>query len=377
MAELSFREVNIMASEVIEVVNNIASAVESNRKNLDKRLDEFGERIERIEAVRDLPKGTTGKPDTPKRWGVSIEGKTVPILSKSERLTDHFPTDDSGWSLGAFVKASMGLGGKSAVERGEATVPNFVSARIIDAVREKARVVQAGASTIPIEGPTTLARIDGDPTVYVHTEGATDISESVPVFAPVSLDPKALVALVPLTAEIVEDSPNLDAALSMSLGAAFALKLDQLAIAAILAHASIPTSASGEATDSWVGTMAAIASALSEDQDVPRAIIANAADYAARHAERIDIDVGVSGAWLGTPGLLSNTLDLPTTGVDAGTAILGDFARGVGIASRMGFRTEVVRWAKSTSATHVLVAYARLGPYVLQPGALYVQKASV
>jgi len=173
--------------------------------------------------------------------------------------------------------------------------------------------------------------------------------------------------------EVVEDAKNLDAALRMSLAGAFATKLDALTITKILADTNIATSAAAEDCGTWAGTMAAVKSMLDADMDIPSAIIANTADYADRAAE-----VAVAnGVWLGAPPVLANMLDLFTTNVTTGTAILGDFAKGVAIAVRRNLQLEVVRFQAPTKATHLLVASARLEGYVLQPAALYIQKTTV
>jgi hypothetical protein len=70
-------------------------------------------------------------------------------------------------------------------------------------------------------------------------------------------------------------------------------------------------------------------------------------------------------------------LDLETSGMPGGTAILGDFARGFGIAVRHELRLELVRWGKPTYGSHVLVAFCRMAGYVLQPNHLYIAQSTV
>lgn len=308
-------------------------------------------------------------------FAVTVEGKRIPVLGKADKLAAKFPAPSGNkWSIGEFVRGSLGLKvSASVLERGTATVPQYVSAQIIDLVRAKARLIQAGAITIPIDGKTNLCRIDADPTVYEHTEAANDVQESAPTLTPVALDPKALVALVPLSMELVQDSPNLDAALNMSLAGAFASKLDTLGIATILADANIPTSASSEATDAWAGTLSAVGSMLAADMDIPKACICGTTDFITRAGEL----ASTAGTWLGAPPVLAKMLDLPTTSMTDGYATLGDFSLGFGIAVLHDLRLEVIRFAKPTYASHILVAYARMGGYVLQPNALYNQVDTV
>jgi HK97 family phage major capsid protein len=308
--------------------------------------------------------------------GVDIHGRKFPMLAKEQRMASLHPAPaDDPWSISQFVRASMGMStqSRSVLTTGSATAPSYIGAQIIDAVRAKSSVVRAGALTIPIEGKTTLARITSDPTVYQHTEGTDDISESVPVLAPVELNPKALVALIPLSAEIVQDSPNLDAALMASLAAAFASKLDALSLATILADANIPTSAAGQDTATWAGVLAAVGAMLAADQGLPSAGIFSPADYIARAGEL----ASTAGSWLGAPPVLRGMADLETSSQSDGTAILGNFAAAFGIAVRQELMLEVVRWAKPTFGSHVLVAHARMDGYVLQPKNLFIQETTV
>jgi HK97 family phage major capsid protein len=374
--------------QVAEMLKEIAKAHAETRGSFENRFDEYdkaledlkrqGDAIETATAMSQFPGGGGKKAELSQgRFAIDVNGKHIPVLAKGDKLAASFPapSGESAWSVGDFVRGSLGLRISSSVlERGTATVPQHVSAAIIDLIRAKARIVQAGTLTIPIEGKTHLCKITADPVVYEHAEGVTDIQESVPTFSPVVLDPKSLVALLPLSLEIVQDSPNLDAALNVSIASAFAGKLDSLGIATILADAAIPTSAApGQATSTWAGTLSAVASMLAADQDVPKALICGTGDFIARAGEL----AADAGSWLGAPKVLADMLDLPTSGMAAGTAILGNFELGFGIAVRQELRLEVVRWAKSTSASHVLVAYMRAAGYVLQSGALYNQVATV
>lgn len=315
---------------------------------------------------------------------VHVDGKAIPFLARDQKLSSYYPkaqglaqgfTDENGkiGSLSSFVRANMGVGNpNNSVTRGPAIVEEHLAALLIDAVRAKSVISQSGASTIMIGGPSNITRIASDPSVYEHTEGAADISESTPVFEAVAANPKALVALIPLSAEAVADSANLDQVLFLSLAAAFAAKHDDLCLATILADATIPTSAVGQPTATWQGTLGAIGSAMGVNQGTPGALICNTADFIARATQ-----TSTNGGWLGRPEVLQDMLELATTKVTAGTAIFGDWAKAFALVVRQGLSLEVVRFAKSGSYTHLLVAHARMAGYVLQPNGLYIQKATV
>ena len=367
-------------AEVVEIIRDVGKAYAEKVEEYEKNQQAMKRQLDGLEtavAQSQFPGGGGGKkkPLDPGKFAVTVDGKTIPVLAKGERMADLFPAPAQGaWSIGDFVRASMGMQIRGEVlERGSSTVPSYISSQIIDAVREKARIMQAGAITIPIEGKTTIARIDGDPTVYEHVEAANDIQESIPVFSPVELNPRTLAALIPLSLEIVQDSPNLDAALQASISAAFALKLDQLGIAKILADTNIPTSSEAEATNDWAGVLKAVGSMLGADQEIPKAMICSPGDF----IDRASQVASTSGVWLGAPPALKDMLDLETTGMSDGTAILGDFSKGFGIAVRHELRLELVRWGKPTYGSHILVAYARMAGYVLQPNHLYIAQSTV
>ena len=75
---------------------------------------------------------------------------------------------------------------------------------------------------------------------------------------------------------------------------------------------------------------------------------------------------------MGAPPVLSGMKDLFTTKLSAGEFVMGDFFRSLIIAARSDLRLEVVRWNQYKSGSHVLVAHARVGAVVAQPGRLLI-----
>lgn len=140
----------------------------------------------------------------------------------------------------------------------------------------------------------------------------------------------------------------------------------------LLADANIPDSATDEDTEKWSGLIAAAGSHIVLNGDWPKAVISNAGDYAKRVSE-----VAGNGHWLGRPNELLPMLDLFSTSITAGKAVMGDFEKGLLLAMRQELRLEVVRWQKPGSASHLLVAYIRAGFYTVQPKALYRQLKTV
>jgi HK97 family phage major capsid protein len=372
-------------SEIKEAVVSTAEAFVEFKKVNERRLGEIKagqdgllDRIEELESHRLAPKnpGATAKGGDTFRTLRTKAGIELPYLSHEQKAGDYYQQRHSAenaaedFDLGEYVRAAMLGSREGKLASGVMSVPTAVGSRIIDNVRALTAVVRAGAGTILIDGPTNLARVSGDATVYQHTEAATDITESDITLAAVTLNPKTLAALVPLTVELVQDSPNLDAVLRTALAGAFALKVDTLSIAKILADTAIPDSASAHDPATWAGTMLAITAALAANQDLPKSHISTPSNFMARASQL----AATAGSWLGKPPALAAMTELFTSSMTTDVAVLGDFAAGFAIALRSELTLEVVRHAKATSAQHLLVAHMRADGVVLQPGRLYIQR---
>lgn len=309
----------------------------------------------------------------PAYWLETDRGERIPALRSKQRVVDNLPEsarEQDGPSLGQWVRDQVV--GSKAVGSSTATVPTYVGAEIIDDVRALTTVINAGAVTIAIDGPTNLAKITGDPTVHVHTENAADVAESDVTMVAVTLNPKTLMAIVPVSLEVVEDSANLDTVLRTSLAHAFAQKLDTTSLATLLADAAIPKNTlPGTPLDPkvWADCLTGVGLALGQNQPLPAAMISNAADFVARASETAT----GSGNWLGKPPVLAVMQELFTSSLAAGTAFYGGFQRGFAIALRADLSMQLIRHANAGSGQHRLVAYMRAGGYVLQPKALFKQ----
>jgi hypothetical protein len=301
----------------------------------------------------------------------AADGRKLPLLASHQKAGDLYRDDKTEFNLGDFCRDAV-VGSRKAAS-GAALVPLGVGSQIIDSVRARTVLIAAGSGTIVVDGPTNLARLTTDPTVYQHTEAANDIVESDIVAEPVTLNPKLLAVLVPLTVELVQDSPNLDQLLTTALSGAFAAKLDALGIATLLADVDIPESQAGQDPAVWLKVLEAVGSALALDQALPSAHISSPADFIARASQL----ASTAGSWLGKPPALASMLELQTTGLSAGTALMGVFSDAFAVAMRSELRVEVVRHAKPTTASHLLVAHMRADGVVLQPGKLYRQLKTV
>lgn len=358
-------------SEIIRLVEAQGADIKSWRDAQESKITELQQSVDQFILASQRPGASLGNSSEVKHL-TTADGRKLPMLAREQKAADLYRTNDSdGFSLGDFARDAI-VGSRKA-QSSAALVPTFVGGQVIDMVRARTVVVEAGAGTIVIDGPTNLARLTSGPTVYQHTEAAVDITESDIVASPVALNPKLLACTIPLTVEVVADSPNLDAVLNMALAGAFAAKLDALCIATLLADTNIPDSAAGQDPAVWAKVLEAVGAALALNQRLPSAHISAPADWIARASQL----ASTAGTWLGKPPALAGMAELQTTGLTAGTALFGNFAEAFAIALRSDLRVEVVRHAKPTSASHLLVAHMRADGVVLQPGRLFRQLKTV
>jgi HK97 family phage major capsid protein len=108
-------------------------------------------------------------------------------------------------------------------------VPSRLSARIIDLSRARARVVQAGALTLPIMGPTSFATVESEPEPEWRAEHA-EVAESELTLGDRVFKPETLAVIVRLSVELAEDAPNASALIEEAIAAQLALKLDRMCL---------------------------------------------------------------------------------------------------------------------------------------------------
>lgn len=356
--------------EIIKLIESQGADFKSWKDAQDTKYEEIESFVNEMAIKAGRPSSNFTAPNEVKHL-IAADGRKLPFLRSEQKYADLCRSEESKFNLGEFCRDNV-VGSTKAVSS-SALVPVTLGSQIIDSVRAQTVINAAGAGTIVIDGPTNLARLTTDPTVYQHTEAASDITESDVVAVPVSLNPKLLAVLVPLSIELVQDSPNLDALLNTALAGAFAAKLDALCIATLLADVNIPKSLAAQDPALWAKTLEAIGAALGLNQRLPSAHISAPADFIARAGQL----ASTAGSWLGKPPALASMAELHTTGLTAGTALFGAWGEAFAIAMRSELRVEVIRHAKPISGSHLLVAHMRADGIVLQPGKLFKQLKSL
>jgi HK97 family phage major capsid protein len=119
---------------------------------------------------------------------------------------------------------------EGSVSTGGAVVPIDLYADIIDIVRNSARVLQAGATLVPLTHyVTNVAKLTADPSPAWRAEGST-ISTSGSTFARLSFTTQTLSTVVVASRELLEDVPSLGDEIKREMALEFALGLDLAAL---------------------------------------------------------------------------------------------------------------------------------------------------
>lgn len=162
------------------------------------------------------------------------------VLAPDQKMADRLPRGER-LSLAKYLHgiASGDWNGAAAEQKvmsegvlgsGGDAVPSILSAQIIDRARALATVFRAGAQTVPMTSNTLrIARVSGDPTAAWKAENATATASDVSLEA-VDFQARTLVALVKMSVELADDSPNAEAIVENAIAQALALELDRVAL---------------------------------------------------------------------------------------------------------------------------------------------------
>jgi HK97 family phage major capsid protein len=248
---MKLHELKAEKADLLAVAQNIVSTAKAANKDLEgPQLHQYNTLMTNIKALDEkitqcesIGANHSG-PRVPISMSRDVEGNRLPIFAKGQSVAEYArqqrPDEHNGITLGAMAKA-MALGGGSPEVRaalaegtdsaGGVTVPVILTSQIVDLMRARSTVFQAGAQTLMLETgkATTLTAIASDPVAGWRAENAA-VATSDMTFAPITLTPKSLAVIVTASRELIEDSLNLEQALINSLTKSFAAELDRVAL---------------------------------------------------------------------------------------------------------------------------------------------------
>ncbi len=174
------------------------------------------------------------------------DGVVTRALRTGEHLAAAMPaasTDlehlGSELGLGGLVRA-LAVGPRNGAETkamsegtgsaGGFLVPNNLSGMFIDLARAQARVLEAGAMTLPIyNGNLSVAKLLGDPVAGWKAENA-DIADTAGTIGRIEMVARTLAATIPISIELLEDAPNAASVIQNALVQRMALQVDKAAL---------------------------------------------------------------------------------------------------------------------------------------------------
>lgn len=250
----------------VDAMTAITDRAERANRNLsaDERRD-FDARELRFKALSDLIRDVEAHEQSEIGSALSLRGGRGPeqrrgrnvALTRSQSMAEHVrsrsgrgddglsdflgDSEGEGLSFGRIVRG-MATGDWAGSERERRAlwesnpssagvlVPAPMASQIIDLARNQARVMQAGAITVPMESATLkIARQTGDPSLAWHAEGDT-IGESNLSFDSVTLRAHTLPCLVKFSLEMLEDVDNLEGIVEAAVSKAMANELDRVGL---------------------------------------------------------------------------------------------------------------------------------------------------
>ena len=363
-AELKITEAQSKRHALIAQAKALNTKAEAEKRDMTAdEKDQFTGLMNEVDVmalrINDMPHGHIEIPIGGGYRG-DIKSGEVRTLTNGQRFADTVKSnpEDRDLSLGKFFRGMVSgdWSGASSEQRamaegtvagGGIMVPTFLSASVIDAARNAACIMRAGAQTIPMDSSTLkMARVASGPTAAWRAESAA-IPTSDLAFEAVTFTAHTLGALCKLSIELFEDAANADAVIIRALGQALGLELDRAALrglgssdepTGILHTANVQTTAVDAVVSHGVFSQAIQKIALENG-------MANAAIFSPRTAGDLDRLVDLEGRPLQPfPSFLSlnkfATNQIPSNlgvGTNESEIYVGDFTQCL-----VGMRTQLV-----------------------------------
>jgi HK97 family phage major capsid protein len=297
---------------------------------------------------------------------------------------------NTGLTEGEFLRAALLGEGSNEAERralsegtdsaGGYTVPEILSAQMIDRLRAQSVVIRAGARTVPLTSDTNhYAKVATDPVPAWRAENAA-VAEGDPTFSRITMTPRSLAVLVKCSRELLEDTLNLNTVLPDIIAKAMAAEVDRMAL---FGSGTAPepqglVNISGIGTyamnDNIVGTgyrafTRARTALLSANAPEPSAFILHPRD----EGTYSDMQDG-NGRYLDPPRAVANIPMLATTSVPINTGtgtnegrIIGGYFPHMLLGIRNGLRIELLKERFADYMQVAFLAHLRATVAVEQP----------
>lgn len=174
-------------------------------------------------------RGPLNQQPTGMQFRDAATGAVVRAVSSRERLSNERPEVSVGEQLCALLTGNFRNSaqfGSSDSGGGFLLTPTY-SQTIMDLARSAMVTVQAGAQTVPMGGAELhLVKIDSDPEAHWRAE-TVPVPASQFSFGKITLRPKTLACLIPVSLELLEDASNAAAVIEEVMRSAMGLAMDR------------------------------------------------------------------------------------------------------------------------------------------------------
>lgn len=413
---LTWGNLNALQSDVAKqaraTLDRAETADDTEAKNLEVAHDGFMAFHDVLEAEKD-ERGVIGnkgpRPQAETRAQLSMRPQYDPASSGTEARADDAyalapeqrmttwaaarsaPMEElRGMTPGSFLRAMVSEN-KSEQERralaiatdsaGGYTVPVELSSMLIDAARANSVCIAAGAQTIPLTSNSNqIAKVASDPVPAWRAESGA-VAESDPTFGIIDLTPQSLAVRVDISAELMQDTLNLETMLPQILTSAMAVEMDRAALEGsgtapepkgILNTSGINTIPQGAASTSYANLLAARTAILSGNRGPASAFILSPREEGVLYgltngnSDPLGIPMPVANVpWFTTTSID----DARGTGSDESTIYCGNFQHLL-MGIRQDIQVEVIKGPRYVSNLELtLVAHMRFDCAVEDPKA--------
>lgn len=134
-------------SEIIRLVEAQGSDIKSWREAQELKFNELQKSTDQFILASQRPGASLGNSSEVKHL-TTADGRKLPMLAREQKAADLYRTNDSdGFSLGDFARDAI-VGSRKA-QSSAALVPTFIGGQVIDMVRARTVIVEAGAGIRP------------------------------------------------------------------------------------------------------------------------------------------------------------------------------------------------------------------------------------
>lgn len=232
--------VRAQSGDLPESIAALASAFGDFKAKYNERLDQQQSEIEDAHTKLAFAQQQGG--DIPKDEPGVIH--SFKALRTSTDFKAHYSKDaPAGDKVGLsdFVRAVAGMRttesaiqalGKGQDTAGGYAVPHTVMPEILAAMAPASSLLQAGAGVVPLDKgvkSVTTAVVNTLPQAAWRNEAAA-LAQSEPTFRGVAAVPQSLAFMFKVSRELLADAPNMEAALRIAIGQAFAKELDRVGL---------------------------------------------------------------------------------------------------------------------------------------------------